>query len=470
MNDLLELGAFEAASLIQKGEVSSLELTQTCLDALSEHGPKLNAIALLYPEEALQQAAAADAARARGDDLGPLHGVPLAHKDMFYRAGKRCATGSKARADFVPDVTATVVQRLDQAGAVDLGRLNMVEFALGLTGHNAITGHPKNPYNHEYLTGGSSSGPAATVAARLNFATLGSDTGGSIRVPSAACGLYGLKPTYGRVSRAGAMPLAYSLDHVGPLARSAQDLALMMAVIAGHDPDDPTTSLRPVPDYLAVLDGGIKGLRLAVPELPIEQAIDPVISSLFERSLQVFRDLGAEIRPVKLPSLEELNQLRRVLMYVEVAGLHRRLIASRPEDYNPATLARMFPGLHIDAVDYLDAVNLRTPRLRAFVTDVFAQADCLALPTLPSPMPSIAATDLGGDQKLVEMVNALGAFVSPFNYLGLPVAALPAGLDNRGIPSGIQLIGRPFTEDLLLRAGHAYQAAAEFAGTRPPAF
>ena len=243
-NDILSLGVAELAAKIRLGEVSSVEATRAVLDALDSRGPALNAVARLYPELALAAAKAADEARARGEGLGPLHGVPLAHKDMFHRAGELAEYGSTLFRGHRPVTSATVIARLDAAGAIDCGRLNMVEFALGITGHNAHTGHPKNAWDPARITGGSTSGGATSVAARLIPATLGSDTGGSIRIPASLCDLVGIKPTYGRVSRHACMPLSFSLDHVGPLARSAEDCALILAAIAGRDPNDPTTSSR----------------------------------------------------------------------------------------------------------------------------------------------------------------------------------------------------------------------------------
>ncbi|MGD9510799.1 MAG: amidase, partial [Geminicoccaceae bacterium] len=261
--ELLGWSLAELARRLRAGEVSSREATKIVLAALDGRGRELGAVARLDPERALAAAGEADARRLRGEPLGPLHGVPLAHKDMFYRAGELSEFGAALMRGHRPDETATVLTRLDAAGALDAGRLNMVEFALGITGHNDHTGHPRNPWDPRYITGGSTSGGAAAVAARLIAGTLGSDTGGSIRYPAACCGLIGLKPTYGRVSRFGCMPLSHSLDHVGPLARSAEDTALLLQVIAGHDPKDPTTSTRPVPNYLAGLHRGVSGLRLA---------------------------------------------------------------------------------------------------------------------------------------------------------------------------------------------------------------
>ena len=409
-DEILALGAADLARGIKAGEVSSREATEAMLQALETRGRELNAVARLDPERALAAAEAADEARVRGEDLGPLGGVPMAHKDMFHRAGELCEYGSTLFREHRPVTTATVLARLDTAGAIDVGRLNMVEFALGITGHNAHTGHPRNAWDPERITGGSTSGGATSVAAGLIPATLGSDTGGSIRVPAACCGLVGIKPTYGRVSRYGAMPLSYSLDHVGPLARSAEDCALLLRCIAGHDPSDPTSSTRPVPDYVAALERKVAGVRIAQATgdgFGVE--VDEEVSVAVDEALRAFRGLGAQVAPAALPSFGPLNALRRVLMLAELAGLHRDLMGERLDAYNPQTSGRMMPGFALEAADYVQALMARGPLLERFCAEVFAEADILALPTSPVPTPRIEDTDTGGDARFYGLANAMGA-------------------------------------------------------------
>ena len=448
--------------------MSSREATLAVLEALDGPGRALNAVARLDPDGALQAADAADAARARGDELGLLHGVPLAHKDMFYRKGQLAECGSLLARGHRPTVTATVLAKLDAAGAIDVGRLNMVEFALGITGHNPHTGHPQNPWDRSRLTGGSSSGGAASVAARLIPATLGSDTGGSIRIPASLCGLFGIKPTYGRVSRYGCMPLSFSLDHIGPLARSPEDLALMLQAIAGRDHDDPTTSGRAVPDYRAGLDLGLRGLRLAVAAEDPHAPVDGDIAAAIERALAVLTDAGMSARPVTLPSFEHLNALRRVVMLSECAAFHREQVVARRGEYNAQTVARLDPGFALSAADYLRALAARGPILERFCTETMAGVDIVALPTSPVATPRIADTDTGGDARFVAVANRVGALVGPFNYLGLPALSLPVGLDADGMPIGLQLVARPFAEGLLLRVAAAFDRAVGFSARRPP--
>jgi aspartyl-tRNA(Asn)/glutamyl-tRNA(Gln) amidotransferase subunit A len=465
--EIRNLSLAEAAKAIRERRLSSVEATRACLEALEQKGPVYNAVAGLDAGRALDDAAACDAELQRRSLRGPLHGVPMAHKDMFYRAGRVCACGTRIRKGWVADTTATVLSRLDQAGAVDMGRLNMVEWALGLTGHNAITGTPRNPDGIDHITGGSSSGPVIAVAARLSYGSLGSDTGGSIRFPAGCTNLVGLKPTYGRVSRYGAMPLSPSLDHVGPLTRTVEDAALLLQAIAGRDADDPTTSLQEVPDYADGLGDGIRGLRIAVPGR-YEVEIEPEVQRLLDGSIDVLRRLGAEIVPIDLRSVEHINRWRREVMMAEAAAIHRHWLTTRRDDYNPTTLARMEPGLSITAVDYLEGLRRRGPALEAFTDEVFARADLLHLPVMAVPVPRIDASDIGSRPDWVDFVNRLGWFMGPVNYLGLPALALPIGFTADKLPNAMQLVGRSFDEPTLLRAGFAYERETGFQLHAPP--
>jgi aspartyl-tRNA(Asn)/glutamyl-tRNA(Gln) amidotransferase subunit A len=465
--EILELGVAELARRIEAGDVTSVAATTATLDALEAQGPRLNAVARLHREDALAAAETADAERRAGKLRGPLHGVPLAHKDLCHRAGRPTEMGSTIFKGYVPEVTATVIQRLDKAGAIDIGRLNMVEFALGITGHNPHTGHPRNAWDETRVTGGSTSGGATAVAARLAFATLGSDTGGSIRIPSSLCNLVGLKATYGRVSRWGCMPLSCSLDHVGPLARSAEDCALILGAIAGYDPNDRSTSPRPVPDYRQGFGPSLRGLRIGIARMDASPDVDAVILRLMGEAMAAFRSLGAGTEDRALPPLGPLNAARRVVMLGEATTFHRELIRTRRADYNQETLGRMEPGFALAADDYVAAAAARGPVLRAFCRDVFAGVDILALPSCPVQTPTIAETDTGGDARFVAVANAMGALVGPFNYLGLPALSVPMGFDGNGMPVGLQLVGRPFAEARLLEAAHAFEQATGWSRRRP---
>jgi len=458
-----------AAEAIAARTASSRELTEACLARFEKYGAALNCVAGLDPEAALAAAHAADADLAAGRRRGPLHGVPLAHKDMFYRAGRESACGSRIRAGFVARQTATVLQRLDAAGALDIARLNMVEFALGTTGHNEITGAVRNPWNPAHITGGSSSGSAAAVATRLAFGALGSDTGGSIRLPASCCGLVGLKPTYGRVSRHACMPLSFTLDHIGPLTRSVADAALLLQVIAGHDPQDPTSSSRPVPDYRAGLDRGVKGLRIAVPETFFYDPVDVSVARSVRTSLEVFAALGAEIVPLEMPQeVTYANALNMLIIAVEGASFHANWLRERREDYGRQTLGRLLPGLLHPAQQYLEALKLRAVVLARMQETVFARADLLHTPVFPYEVPEIEASDVAINPGFLEFLAGTGHCVRPFNYTGLPAISVPAGLTANGLPTGFQLVGRPFDEATLLRAAAAYERETGFDGQVPP--
>ncbi len=460
--DLLGLDLVGAAEGVRTRKFSAVELTEACIRRIERLQPKLNCFISLEAETALAAARRADEELAKGVVRGPLHGIPLAHKDMLYRAGKVTTCGSKIRKDFVPSYTATVHLRLEAAGALDLGTLNMAEFAFGPTGHNAHWGHCRNPWNPDHITGGSSSGSASATAARLVLGALGSDTGGSIRLPSGLCGLAGLKPTQGRVSRYGVMPLSFSLDQVGPLALSVRDCARIMSVIAGYDPKDPTSSTVPVDDYEARLAGGVRGLRIGVPTNYFYDGMVDEIRAGMEESLRVFRDLGAEIVEVEIPHLDVLDGLSNVVMASEAATIHGRWLRERPDDYQPQVRQRIMAGLFYPATRYLEALDLR-PRIVADVIEaVFTKADVLHAPLLARPVPRIDETDLGGTPEAHAAIGELTRLTRPLNYLGFPGLTVPAGFTGNGLPMAFQLLGRPFAEAMLLRVGHTYQQETDW--------
>src|SRR5215216_3908248 len=333
------------AKAIAGKKLSSREVTQSCLDRIAQWQPRVNAFMAIEAEEALAAADAADTDLAKGKNRGVLHGVPMAHKDMYYDAGKVVTCGSKIRRDFVPTTTSTALQRLKDAGTVRLGSLQMVEFAYGPTGHNPHYGAVRNPWNVDHITGGSSSGSGSAVAARLTFAALGSDTGGSIRLPAHFCGVTGLKTTVGRISRAGAMPLSQSLDTVGPLARTAEDCALLLGLMAGADSADPTTSSLPVPDYMAAAKQPIKGLKIGVPAAFYVDDLDAEVARVLDETVAVLKQEGAEIVQVELPDQHQLTAACQIVLATEAASLHKRWMIERPQDYGAQVLMRLQNGL-----------------------------------------------------------------------------------------------------------------------------
>lgn len=458
-----------AADGIAAGHFSSRELTGACLAAARARGEPLNCFLGLDPETALAQAAAADEHLARARAPGPLHGVPLAHKDMFYREGAVTTCGSKIRATFRPRVTATVIERLAHAGAVHLGSLHMSEFATGPTGHNAHYGPCRNPWNPDHITGGSSSGSGAATAARVVFGALGSDTGGSIRIPAAMCGVFGMKGTQTRVSRFGTMGLSFSLDNVGPLARTARDCARLFAVIAGHDPRDPTSSRHPVSDYeAATVDPDVRGLRIGVPSRWFHDGVDEEVHRLLERSLDVFRSLGAEPVSVDMPMALALGGFGHALSACEALALHRAWLAERPQDYGPQVRARYLAAAAVPAGAYLAMVQARARVIREFVAAVFSRCDVLHCPVIGTPVPTLDETDVGDRPEFGQMIAALTRCTRPFNYLGLPALSVPAGFTASGLPAAFQLVGRPFGEARLFRAGATHDRAAQWSRVEPP--
>jgi len=466
-SELNALTVAEIAAKIRSREVGCIEVLDAVLARAKAVQPKLNAFLRIDEELAREQARVADAELANGRVRGPLHGVPMAHKDMYYRAGVPSSCGSKIKGRDPEKTTATALKRLDAAGAIQFGVLNMAEFAYGPTGHNAHFGHCRNPWNVAHITGGSSSGSAAAVAARATYAALGSDTGASVRLPAALCGITGLKVTYGRISRAGAMPLSFSMDTVGPLARTAADCALLLGVLAGPDPADPTASGESVPDYTARLNLPVRGLRVGVALNYFTDDVDPGVGAAVTESLKAIESLGCEIVPVTLPDMTAMDVAGTHIIAAEAAAYHGESMRTRLQDYSPQVRARLERGLALPATKYIDALRYRGPALDAFTKAVFSKVDVLHAPCLPTPTPTIAETDVGGSTTMDRTLVLLTRFMRPFNYMGLPALAVPCGFLASGMPVGMQLVARPFGEDLILRLGHAFQKATEWHEREP---
>ena len=458
----------EAADAVRSGETTASALLEACLATLEVAEPKVNATIWVDRTGARTAARAADAAVAAGGVLGPLHGLPLAHKDMYYQAGRRSTCGSAIRRDFVPDITATVIERMAAAGAYAYAGLNMAEFAQNPTGHNAHYGDCHNPWNLPYITGGSSSGSGAAVAARLTYAALGSDTGGSVRLPAAACGVVGLKPTQARVSRAGVMPLSFSHDNVGPLTRTVRDCARVMGVIAGHDPRDPTSSAEPVPDYEAALDGDIRGMRIGVPTTYFFDGADAPVVDAVEAAVAVLAARGATVVRLPLPVMDAVLAYGGIVSRVEGAAIHAQWMRERPGDYAVHLSARLYGGNAIPGTYYVEALSRRGPVLRAFADEVFGKVDVLVTPTIKTCLPTLAATDIDrGPPGTEHTFMAVSGNTRPFNYLGLPAISVPCGFDPNGCPIGLQIAGRPFAEARVMRVGDAYQRDTDWHARRP---
>ncbi len=452
----------EVAQALRTRAVSSVELTRACLARAQAVNPLLNCFLDIETQSALADAVEADAEIANGRWRGPLHGVPLAHKDMFYRRGRRCTGGALIRRDFVARFDSTVAERLAAAGAVWLGSLNMSEFAANPAGHNEHYGHCRNPWNRDCITGGSSSGSAAAVAARACFGAVGSDTGGSVRLPAALCGVVGLKPTYGLISRYGALPRSWSLDTIGPLARTVEDCALITAALAGRDVRDPTTAVLPVPDYRAALAHGVGGLRIAVPRNFFFDDVDASVRARLDAALQTLLDLGAQRVDVDVPDQSRLFTISDAVGKSEAAAMHARWIRERPQDYSLFVRSRMEAGFHVPATTYLQALALRGRLLAQFVDSVFARADILFAPVVACEVPALAQTEVGSPADVQRVILRLTRCTRTLNFLGLPGLSVPCGFSDNAMPVGMQLIGRPFAEATLLRAAHAYQRRTDW--------
>jgi aspartyl-tRNA(Asn)/glutamyl-tRNA(Gln) amidotransferase subunit A len=458
----------ELARAIRAGKLSPVALTRAYLERIARLDGTLRAYITVDRDGALAAAAALEREAAAGAWRGPLHGVPLAHKDLCLIPGLPTSCGTKTADYFVGAPPCTAVARLGSAGALTLGKLNMTELALGPFGDNAHHGDVQNPWRLGHVSGGSSSGSGAAVAAGLAAAALGTDTGGSIRLPAACCGLVGLKPTYGRVSRAGVMPLSWSYDHVGPLARTVRDAALLLGVIAGHDPLDATSSRRPVPDYLAALEGGVKGLRIGVAGGFYADGLDTEVSRALDEAVAALRGLGAAVEAVAVPDPGPMvAACSNVMVRAEAAVIHSRILKERPGELQPAVRERMAPGLTVTASEYLQGQRLRARFTREFIDDVFARIDVLATPTIPEPAPALAAAKAGSTADVIRRMGRFSRLTRPFNTLGLPALSLPCGTSADGRPLALQLVGRPFDEATLLRAGHAYESATAWHRRRP---
>lgn len=444
-------------------------LASACLARLEQPEPASNGFVRVNKDRALQQAAGLDRQKRNGQPCGPLHGVPLAHKDMFFQEGELAECGSRILAGHRADHTATVLQRLAEAGAVNIGALHMAEFAMSPTGFNAHLGHARNPWSPAHVTGGSSSGSGVAVAARLVFGALGSDTGGSVRIPAAACGVTGIKPTQHAISTYGVMPLSPSLDCVGVLGQTARDCARLLSVVSGPDPRDPRCLATRQCDFESGLEQPVSSTDvLAVPEFPPEAPLTQELRALLEQAAADLAAAGVTLRRVPWPDLAEAGALATLVLGVEAASIHGRWLAERPDDYGKQVRRRIQRGLLYPATHYVDALRLRAGYQAQFLAGHMRDACALLLPTLPCAVPTIEETTAGSESDIETRFGNFSFWTRGINYLGLPALALPAGFTSNGLPNGIQLVGRPFSEGALLRLGHIFQQHTGWHRRRPP--
>ena len=469
-NELPFLDATALAELIRSGEVSPVEATQAYLSRIEQVDSSLNSYIAVTAERALAEARQAEQEIAAGKYRGPLHGVPVAVKDQFCTAGVGTTGGSEILRDYVPDYDATVMSKLREAGAVLLGKLNMSEFAMGDAFHHPY-GRPRNPWDLTRNPGTSSSGSGAATAAFLCATSLGEDTAGSIRGPAAFCGLVGIRPTWGLVSRHGMLASTWSMDAAGPISRTVRDCAVTLGAIAGYDPNDPYTRNAPVPDYLDGLDDGIRGLRVGVLSDRVNaDGVEPDVRDAVNGALAQMGELGAEIEEISIPLIAQSAAISTTLIYVDATGVHRRGLLEHPEMYDHNNRVRLLTGALIPAQAHQKASRLRHI-IREQILDALSRVDVLALPASSvqaTPIPTEAGMAKNGKHEFLAMLGGRRTYTTPGNLAGVPALSINCGFTSDNLPVGLQLVGRPYDEPTVFRAAYAYEQATDWHTRRPP--
>ena len=461
MSDLTQQSFTDVARLIESREVSPVDVTEACLERIVRTEETLNSFITVMSDEARRAAAAAADEIASGTYRGPLHGVPIGLKDLVAVSGVRMTAGSKIMADNMAEQDAEIVQRFRAAGAVITGKLNMHEFAYGATGINPHYGSARNPWNAKRITGGSSSGSGSAVAAGQCFAAIGTDTGGSIRIPASLCGVVGVKPTFGLVSRRGIVPLSWSLDHVGPLARTVEDAAIVLQAIAGHDPLDGSSADEAVPEYRAGLRDGVRGLRIGVPDSFFFDGLDDEVEAAVRAAIEALEAEGAAVSSISLPRIDEIPNAVTAIMLPDALAYHQKWLNERPDDYGDSVRFRLELAAAIPAVAYVQAQRFREMVVHEWREQVFSRVDVLACPTTAVSAPAIDESELSTTFNLIRLTN-------PLNLIGSPCVSLACGFTEAGLPIGLQLVGRWFDEATVLRAAFAYEQATDWHNRRPP--
>ena len=467
--DLAFASIHELAPKIKDGSVSPVELTQIALERIAKLDSKLNSFLDVWHDESIASAAQVEREIASGNYKGPMHGIPIGLKDLVDVAGKATTGGSKVLQNNIAASDAAVTDRLNRAGAITLGKTNLVEMALGSAGVNPYTGDACNPWDTDKITGGSSSGSGAAVAGGLVYGALGSDTGGSIRMPASLCGIAGIKPTYGRVPRTGVLDLSWSKDHVGPMTRRTADCAHMLNVIAGHDPRDIASSTRQVPDFASELDKGLEGLRIGIPEHYFfdPDIVDAEVLSSVNDAIELLANNGAEIVPIPMEWVSHGRAINVIISVAEGLAVHEKLIAENAEDYTPAVRTRMLTALSIPAVDYIRAQRAR----QAFsvqMAETTKHVDVLATPSIPVLAHTIKECTVAPGEALAEKSHEIPLFTSIFDVTGEPSLSVLCGFDSTDMPIGLMISGHAFDEATVLRVGHAYEELAGWHNRRPP--
>ena len=452
----------EAGQLMRSGQLSPVELLRACLERIEATDGRLYSFVTLMADEAMEQARTSESEMLRGNYRGPMHGIPFALKDLYDTAGTRTTSGSYVDLERVPTEDATTTARLKEAGGVLVGKLAMHEFALGGPDWTTPFEPARNPWNLDHITGGSSSGTGSAVASGQVMGGLGSCTGGSIRGPASYCGIVGIKPTYGRVSRAGVVTLSWSQDHAGPMTWTVEDSAYMLQAIAGHDPRDPTSSTAPVPDYSASLVEDIRGMTIGLPRhyfFDPDPSVNPEVVAVVERAVAELEGLGAKVRDVSLPSLDYVRAANSVIMVSEAYAYHEPNLKTIPQKFGEITRSRFRTGALLSAADYLQAQRVRTWARREFA-EVMKTVDFLATPTMTTPAPAFEGYDPASTVRG-------RSFTAPFNVTGLPAISVPCGFTEAGLPVGLQIAGKPFDEPGCFQVAYTYQQHAGWYKTRP---
>jgi aspartyl-tRNA(Asn)/glutamyl-tRNA(Gln) amidotransferase subunit A len=469
--DISKLTIKHLSKLIASREISSLELVEASIGKIEKLNPKLNAFISIFDQYARRQAERADSLIKQGKYLGPLHGIPISLKDLIYIKGVRSTSGSKILADFVPDYDSTITRNLRKAGAVIIGTNNLHEFASGITGINPHYGPSRNPWDVARMSGGSSGGSAVAVSSGMSLASIGTDTSGSIRVPSSLCGIFGLKPTYGRVSKFGVMPLAPSIDHVGPLARSAWDIAAVLKVLAGYDRHDAYSAKVPVPDYLREISSLDKinnnnnnsnkdssnKFKVGIPKQFFFDIIEPKVMKIFREFVDRLHDCGITTANVDVAATDKIFETWRPIRLSESAAIHNEWMISRRQDYGEDVIRMLEKGLEITAVNYINALH----KWRQAIKDAFLKAmseyDALLVPTTIIPAPFLDEKEVNIEGRTTEVYFSLSGLTTVFNITYLPSLNIPAGLVDSKLPVGVQLVGRPFDEARILQIAYSYE-------------
>ena len=466
-NDLHYLNISETAELLQSKQLSPVEIVAAHLERIEQTEGRLNSFVTLLADEATAAAEIAASEIQGGGYRGALHGVPIGLKDLYYTKGIRTTIGSKIMGDFVPDYDAAVTERFRDAGAILMGKLQMHEFALGATSENPHHGPARNPWDTTRITGGSSGGSGSSVASGQCMAALGSDTGGSVRIPASACGIVGLKPTFGRVSRIGVFPLSNSLDTVGPMTRTVRDTAIVMNAIAGYDERDQSSANRPDEDFTRLLGQDISGLRIGVPQNYFYDIIDDEARDAAQRAALRFEELGANVEECIIPALDDAISISGAILLTEAAEIHLDNLRERADEFGADVRGRLEEGAMNPAVAYIAAQRARSEFNRA-IAEAMGSYDILLAPTNAVPAPKIGEHIVEVNGQTEHKLALMPRLTRPHNICGIPTVSVPCGFTSDGLPIGMQLAARPFEDALALQVAYAYEQATDWHTRRPP--